>query len=54
MDHRCGDDKLAADHYDNLEKHASDCIQCGHCSDRCPFKVDQMKRMGEIAAYFKE
>ena len=47
-------DTLAADHYDNLEKHASDCIQCGHCSDRCPFKVDQMKRMGEIAAYFKE
>ena len=47
-------DALAADHYDNLEKHASDCVQCGHCNDRCPFKVDQMKRMEEIAAYFKK
>ena len=25
---------------------------CGHCNSRCPFRVDQMSRMEEIAAYF--
>ena len=46
-------DILAKDHYKNLEKTAKDCIQCGHCNTRCPFKVDQMKRMKEIANYFE-
>ena len=45
-------DILAEGHYDKLEKKASDCIRCGHCNKRCPFKVDQMKRMEEIAGYF--
>lgn len=45
-------DELAADHYRHLERHASDCVQCGHCNRRCPFHVDQMARMNEIAAYF--
>lgn len=45
-------DKLAKDHYLNLEKAAKDCISCGHCNKRCPFKVDQMNRMKEIAKYF--
>lgn len=45
-------DALARDHYKKLEKHAADCIQCGHCNSRCPFHVDQMARMKEIAAYF--
>ena len=45
-------DKLAKDHYMNLEKTAQDCISCGHCNKRCPFKVDQMKRMKEIKEYF--
>ena len=48
---KAGDD-LAADHYRNLEKKASDCIACGHCDSRCPFHVDQTGRMREIAAYF--
>ena len=46
-------DILAKDHYKNLEKTAKDCIQCGHCNTRCPFKVDQMSRMKEIANYFE-
>lgn len=46
-------DILAKDHYKNLEKTAKDCIQCGHCNTRCPFKVDQMNRMQEIANYFE-
>lgn len=45
-------DALAADHYKNLAKTASDCIGCGHCNRRCPFRADQMARMKEIAAYF--
>lgn len=46
-------DAIAHDHYMNLEKKASDCVQCGHCDERCPFHVDQMKRMREIEEYFK-
>lgn len=45
-------DKLAKDHYLHLEKTAQDCISCGHCNNRCPFKVEQMNRMKEIKEYF--
>ena len=45
-------DEMAAEHYRNLDAHASDCIQCGHCNKRCPFSVDQMARMREMAGYF--
>ena len=45
-------DTLAREHYLTLEKTASDCVQCGHCNDRCPFHVDQMARMREIQAWF--
>ena len=47
-------DGLAADHYHHLDKKASDCIRCGHCSSRCPFGADPMKKMEEIKAYFGE
>ena len=50
---RLGDD-LAANHYRELEKHASDCVQCGHCDARCPFGCNQSARMLEIADYFGE
>lgn len=50
---KLGDD-MAKTHYLALEKHASDCISCGHCNSRCPFSVDQMERMREIQAYFGE
>ena len=45
-------DQLAVTHYANLDVHASDCLQCGHCESRCPFHVKQESRMREIAAYF--
>lgn len=45
-------DTMAADHYTKLEKHASDCVDCGHCNDRCPFKVKQSERMKKIAEHF--
>ena len=47
-------DNLAADHYGKLEKSASDCIGCGHCTRRCPFHVDQCERMKEIAFHFQQ
>lgn len=49
---RISGDTMAADHYATLEKHASDCISCGHCDKRCPFHAVQTGRMKEIAAYF--
>lgn len=45
-------DTMAAGHYAKLEKHASDCVDCGHCDGRCPFKVKQSERMKKIAEYF--
>lgn len=45
-------DTMAADHYTKLEKHASDCVDCGHCDSRCPFQVKQSKRMEKIQARF--
>lgn len=45
-------DSLARNHYEKLEKKASDCLSCGHCNHRCPFHVDQVSRMQSIAAYF--
>ncbi len=45
-------DALAANHYEKLTLKADDCIACGHCDSRCPFKVEQSKRMKEIAEYF--
>ena len=47
-------DEMAADHYRRLDKHASDCIGCGHCDDSCPFHVRQSERMEEIKAFFGE
>ena len=45
-------DGLAADHYRGLAVHADACVACGHCNRRCPFHVDQVARMGEIARCF--
>lgn len=46
-------DQLAKNHYENLWVKADACIRCGHCNKRCPFHVDQVARMQEIHAYFK-
>lgn len=45
-------DAMAADHYQKLDKHASECVGCGHCDKRCPFGVAQSERMRKIARYF--
>lgn len=45
-------DPMAIEHYRNLAKHAGDCVSCGHCDGKCPFKVKQSARMKEIKEYF--
>lgn len=50
----CMGDDMAAQHYRELSRHASNCVHCGHCDARCPFGVAQSTRMEEIAAYFGE
>ena len=45
-------DELAKNHYANLERKAEDCIGCGHCDSRCPFRVKQAARMQTIRDYF--
>lgn len=45
-------DTMAEEHYSKLKIHASDCVSCGHCDNRCPFKVKQSERMKEIAGHF--
>lgn len=40
-------DKIAADHYRKLSKHAGDCIGCGNCERSCPFGVNVRERMEE-------
>ena len=46
--------EIAYNHYLKLKVNASNCIKCGHCSNRCPFKVDQVSRMTEINKYFNK
>lgn len=40
------------EHYEVLEHHAGECIQCGVCETRCPFEVDIRKNMREAAEMF--
>ncbi len=47
-------DEMAKNHYYKLDKNASDCIGCGHCDKRCPFKVEQSKKMIKIYEYFEK
>ncbi|MBD3189572.1 MAG: hypothetical protein GF308_02960 [Candidatus Heimdallarchaeota archaeon] len=38
--------------YETFEAKASDCIECGECLERCPFEVDAIAKMKEIATFF--
>lgn len=35
----------AAAHYKDLDRHASDCLECGACESRCPFDVQVIEKM---------
>lgn len=40
------------DHYDLLENHASQCIECGLCMKNCPFSVNIIYKMKQATALF--
>lgn len=40
------------EHYEALEHHAGECIQCGACETRCPFEVSIMENMKRAAEVF--
>ena len=40
------------EHYKVLDAHAGDCIHCGACESRCPFKVKIRANMDKAAAVF--
>ena len=40
------------EHYEVLEHHAGECIQCGACESRCPFKVPIMENMKQAVKVF--
>ncbi len=44
--------ELQAD-YDALPVKASDCIECGECTERCPFGVDVISKMRETVELFE-
>jgi predicted aldo/keto reductase-like oxidoreductase len=39
-------------HYDLLEHHASECIECGLCMKNCPFGVEIMNKMKQAVTLF--
>ena len=39
-------------HYELLEHHASDCIECGACVKNCPFGVDIINKMKQAVKLF--
>lgn len=45
-------DRMAYRHYGQLKVKANACLKCGHCDERCPFRVCQSERMSEIDGYF--
>ena len=38
--------------YQSLKAHASDCLECGSCEERCPFSVEVVDKMAQAAALF--
>lgn len=40
--------------YQALSAHASDCIQCGKCVERCPFDVEVLSRMRKVIEQFEK
>jgi len=39
-------------HYDLLEHHADECIECGICMKNCPFGVDIINKMKQAVKLF--
>lgn len=39
--------------YQSLKAHASDCLECGSCEERCPFSVKVTEKMAEAVRLFE-
>lgn len=39
-------------HYKALERHGSDCLECGSCEEKCPFGVSVIMNMRKAARIF--
>ena len=44
----------AKDRYDAMPKHASDCIGCGACEDRCPYNLPIREMLKKVAEHFAQ
>ncbi|TGY95884.1 aldo/keto reductase [Petralouisia muris] len=40
------------EHYEGLERHAGECVQCGVCETRCPFEVSIVENMKQARELF--
>ena len=40
------------EHYEALEHHAGECVQCGACEKRCPFEVSIVENMKQARELF--
>ena len=49
---RGGIPETVREHYEVLPHHAGECIQCGACETRCPFKVKIIENMKQAAEIF--
>lgn len=49
---KISDTDIVLAHYDALNKHGSDCIECGSCESRCPFNISVADNMKEAALLF--
>ena len=50
--HYEGLQEWAKGRYDSLDKHASDCIECGACETRCPYDLPIRDMLKRVAADF--
>ena len=42
----------AIERYDSLKAHASDCIECGKCMERCPYKLNIIEKLKVVRNTF--
>ncbi len=48
-----GDAAIFRDQYETLPVPASECVECGECSERCPFRVDVIAKMHQAVKTFE-
>ena len=49
---RYGLEKWAKSRYEAMAHHASECIECGKCLEKCPYKLNIVNKLKEVAKTF--